>query len=34
MMAAPSRDYYVRYPGDRERVRALAARLDAETCGI
>src|SRR5918992_1448183 len=30
LMAARSRAYYERYPGDRERVRALAARLDAE----
>jgi pimeloyl-ACP methyl ester carboxylesterase len=30
LMAARSRAYYARYPGDRERVRALAARLDAE----
>jgi pimeloyl-ACP methyl ester carboxylesterase len=29
LMAARSRAYYERYPGDRERVRALAARLDA-----
>jgi hypothetical protein len=30
LMAARSRAYYQRYPDDRERVRALAARLDAE----
>jgi pimeloyl-ACP methyl ester carboxylesterase len=30
LMTARSRAYYARYPGDRERVRALAARLDAD----
>lgn len=30
LMAARSRAYYERYPADRDRVRALAARLEAE----
>jgi len=30
LMAARSRAYYDRYPADRERMRALAARLDAQ----
>ena len=30
LMAARSRAYYERYPADRDRVRALTARLDAE----